>query len=77
MHEHAGRVEDAAERRPPRRGELQVEQDAQVTRLGAGPDLLARALEHVPRGGDRERVVEAAHELVHGRKILQSHGNRV
>ena len=77
MHEHAGRVENAAERRPARSGERLVEPRRQVAGLRTRPDLLARALEHLPRGRDRERIARAAHELVDGRKIPQSHGKRV
>ena len=77
MHEHAGRVENAAERRPASRRERLVEPRLQVAGLGARPDLLARALEHLPRSRDRERIARAAHELVDGRKIPQSHGKRV
>ncbi len=75
MHEHAGRVEDAAERRPPCRRQRLAEPGAQVARLSAGPDLLSRALEHVPRRGDRERVVAPARELVHRRQVSQPHAN--
>ena len=64
VHDHAGRVEDAAERGPPCRGERLVEPRPQVARLGAGANLLPRALEDVAGGGDRERVVRAADELI-------------
>ena len=45
----------------------------EVARVGAGADLLARAVEHRPRGVDRERIVDAARELVHRRQIAQLH----
>ena len=77
MHEHAGGVENAAERRPARRGERLVEPSLQVAGVGTRPDLLACALEHLPRSRDRERIARAAHEFVDGRKIPQSHGKRV
>ena len=75
VHEHAGRVEDAAQRRPACCRERFAEPGAQVARLRPGPDLLPRALEHLPRGRDRERVVAPAHELVHRRKVSQPHGH--
>jgi hypothetical protein len=77
VHDDAGRVEHAPERRPPRRAERLVESRPQVAGVGAGADLLARPLEHLPGGRDRERIVAAANELVHRRKIPQSHRNRV
>ena len=46
---------------------------AQVPGLGAGADLLARALEHTPRRVDRERIVAPACELVDRGQIAQLH----
>ena len=46
MHEHAGRVEDAAEPGAPRSSERFLEPHAQVAGLGAGSNLLSRALEN-------------------------------
>ena len=50
VHEHAGRVQDAAERRPPRAGELLEHRVLERPRLAARPDLRPRALEHGARG---------------------------
>ena len=77
VHEHTGRVEHAAERRPPYCRQRLVEPRLQVAGLDTRPDLLARVLEHVPRSRDRERIALTAHELVDRRKIPQSHGKRV
>ena len=53
VHEHARRVEHAAQSRPPRRRELRRQPLAQVARIGAGADLLAGPLEHRARGRRR------------------------
>ena len=69
MHDHAGRVEHAAQAGCTSCAQLLVEARRQVSRLGAGADLLARAVEHGPRRRNRERIVEVARELVDRREI--------
>ena len=74
VHDHAGRVQHAAEARSARRARARrAARCREVARIGARADLLARALEHGPRGVDRERVVDAARELVHRREVAQLH----
>ena len=73
MDEHAGGVEDAAERRPPCRRERLGQPLAQVPGVRPGPDLLAGAIEHGPRRGDSERIVDVPHELVHRWQVAQPH----
>ena len=55
MDDDAGRVEDAPQAR--RAGPLELGERAldEVAGVGAGSDLLTRARERVPRGGERER----------------------
>ncbi len=60
MHEHARGVQHAAELRPPRRLELGERPLDEVAGVGAGPDLLARALERRSRGLERRRARLAA-----------------
>ncbi len=69
VHDHAGRIEDAAEARRAHRRQLVVQALREIARFGAGADLLARLLEHRARGIDREWVVEPTRELVHGGEI--------
>ena len=45
----------------------------QVPGVRAGPDLLARAVEHGPRRGDRERIVDVAHELIDRWQVAKLH----
>ena len=62
--QHAGGVEHPAERRPACGGELLGQPLPQVAGLGAGANLLARALEQRPRSRHGERIVHvprAAH----------------
>ena len=77
VHDHAGGVEDAAQRRPPCRHERFGQPLGQVAGLRAGADLLAGAVEHGPRRDDRKRVVDVAHQLVDGRKVAQPHETSV
>ena len=74
VHDHARRVQHAAQARPPGLVELVVQSLAEVARIHSGPDLLPCALDHEPGGVDRERVVGRARELVHRRKVSQLHG---
>ena len=77
MHDHAGRVQHAAEPRPPRALELGAQALAQVAGIRPGADLLPRALDHTPGRVDRQRVVHAAGELVHRREVSQLHDRSV
>ena len=73
MDEDAGRVEDAAKRRPPCRRERLGQPLLEVPGVAAGPDLLARAVEHGPRSGDGERIVDVTDELVDRGKVAKLH----
>ena len=73
MHDHAGRVQDAAQARAASVLELCAEARDEVAGVRAGADLLARAVEHAPRGVDGERVVDPARELVDRREVSQLH----
>ena len=76
VHDHAGRVEDAAQPRAARGGELLAQPRRQIAGLAARPDLLARPLEHRAGRVDRERVVGRARELVDRRKVSEAHGSK-
>ena len=73
MDDDAGRVEDAPQPRPPRAASSSRSRAGEVAGIGAGADLLARALEHRARRVDRERIAEPARELVHRRQVAQLH----
>ena len=76
MDEHAGGVEDAAKRRPPRRRERLGQPLAEVAGVGAGPDLLAGALEHGPRRRrPRAGRPTLPDELVDGGQVAQASRN--
>ena len=75
MDQDPGGVEDAAERRPARRGELLGQPLTEVARLAAGANLLAGALEQRPRRRHGERIVHAPHELVHRGEIAKPHAD--
>jgi hypothetical protein len=77
MDDHAGRVEHAPEARPARAVELLAQARAQVAGIGPGANVLARLIEHTPRGVDGERIVYRARELVDGRKIAKTHAASV
>ena len=68
VHDHAGRVQDATQLRPARRGELLPEPRGEVAGIGARAELLARPGDHRARGVHRKRIVRAAGELVHRRQ---------
>ena len=57
VHDHAGRVQDAAQRGRRAAASSLLQPRAEVARVGAGADLLPRRGEHLPRRVDRERVV--------------------
>src|SRR5262249_7311693 len=75
--DHPGRIQNAAQRRPPCRGKLLVERCREVTGIAARPDRLARPVDHRPGRGDRQRIVGSTRELVHRRKVSQLHGEGV
>ena len=54
--EDSGRVQDPAQRRPPRGGELLQDRLDERPGLASGPEVLARALEHGPSRRERELV---------------------
>ena len=75
MDQHAGGVEHATEGRSARAGELLGQPAVEVTRLAAGANLLAGALEQRPGSCHGERIVHVPHELVHRGKIAKPHAN--
>jgi hypothetical protein len=80
--DHARRVDRAPEVRAPERRELGERALGQVARVGAGANLLARAIERGPRRRERERprlTREAfvPQKLVDRRKLAQLHGESV
>ena len=76
VHDHARRVEHAAQARRAHCHQLCSQPLGKVAGIGAGTDLLARTVEHGPRGVDRERVVQAARELVHRWQVAQLHDRK-
>ena len=73
VHDHAGRVQHAAQACGARDTELLPQPRGQVAGIRSRTDLLARPREHRARRGDRERIVDVARQLVHGGKIAQPH----
>ncbi len=69
MDDHAGRVEHAPQPGCAHSGELGADARLEVTRIGAGGDLLARAREDQTRGVDGERIADRARELVDRREV--------
>ena len=72
VHDHAGRVQHAAQARRRARASSAGTRP-QVAGIGAGADLLARPLEHARGSVDGERIVDAARELVDRRQVAQLH----
>jgi len=73
VHDHAGRVEHAAEDRPACRRELLAQACREVAGLETRPDLSPRAVDHGTGGAHGQRVVDLAGELVDRRKVSQVH----
>ena len=71
--DHARRVQHPPQPGAPGGLELGAQALGEVARLAAGPDLLARRVEHAPGGVDRERVVHRAGELVHRGEVSELH----
>jgi hypothetical protein len=76
VHDHARRVERAAEAWSARVFELGTQARGEVTGFRAGADLLPRPFEHPARGVDCERVADRAGELVDGRKVPELHDRK-
>ena len=66
-------LSDTAQARGARDAELLSHPRGQVAGIRARADLLARPREHGARRVDRERVVDAARQLVHRGKVAQLH----
>ncbi len=82
MHEDAGRVQHAAQRRPPRAGELLESRIDERAGVAARPDLLARSLESRARRRQRELVrlrgqALVAQQLVDRGQIAELHAASV
>jgi len=73
VHDHARRVQHAAQRRRAQRSELLLQARLEVAGLRSGADRLACAVDHRTRGSHGKRVVGRAGELVDGRQIAQFH----
>ena len=73
MHDHAGRVQNPPQPEAPRAAQFGPDPLVEVARLDSGADLRPCLLEHAPCDVDRERVVDAAGELVNGREVAQLH----
>ena len=77
VHDHPGRVQHPPQRRPPRSLQLVPDACCEITRIGAGAQLVARLGDHGPGGVDRERIIRGARELVHRREVSQLHGMQI
>jgi hypothetical protein len=77
VHDHAGGVDDSAQARGAGRRELCLQLRAEIPGIVTPLYLFTRTRDYLARCFYGERVPALARQLVDGRKVAQSHGQRL